>query len=108
MRTMASDLAGLRAGKPFTAFGGLSATGSSYKEFDCKDLTTKLNPQPAGIIFSTGVTPLWYLCFAACAGHPALEEAEGPADFVFLRLHLRRNNVFVPLLILDPVSESTL
>lgn len=53
------------------------------------------------------MTPLWcYLCFVACAGHPALQEAEGPADFVLLRLHLGRDDVFVPLLVLDPVSQS--
>lgn len=53
------------------------------------------------------MTPLWwYLCFVACAGHPALEEAEGPADFVLLRLHLGRDDVLVPLLVLDPVSQS--
>lgn len=53
------------------------------------------------------MTPLWwYLCFVACAGHPALEEAEGPADFVLLRLHLGRDDVFVPLLVLDPVLQS--
>lgn len=48
-----------------------------------------------------------HLGFVASAGHPALEEAEGPADFVLLRLDLRRDYVFVPLLILDPVSART-
>lgn len=45
-----------------------------------------------------------HLSFVASAGHSALEEAEGPADFVLFRLDLRRDYVFVPLLILDPVS----
>lgn len=45
-----------------------------------------------------------HLGFVAGAGHPALEEAEGPADFVLLGLNLRRDYVFVPLLILDPVA----
>lgn len=45
-----------------------------------------------------------HLGFVAGAGHPALEEAEGPADFVLLWLNLRRDYVLVPLLILDPVA----
>lgn len=48
-----------------------------------------------------------HLSFVASAGHSALEEAEGPADFVLFRLDLRRDYVFVPLLILDPVSVWT-
>ncbi len=60
--------------------------------------------EPAGITFST-VLP--HLGFVAIAGHPALEEAEGPADFVLLRLDLRRDYVLVPLLVLYPVSVRT-
>lgn len=48
-----------------------------------------------------------YLGLIACAGHPALEETEGTADFVFLWLDLRWDYVFIPLLILDPVSVWT-
>lgn len=33
---MAPDLAGLRAGKPFTAFGAFQLRPSLYKELHCK------------------------------------------------------------------------
>lgn len=65
-----------------------------------------MKSKPEGILFSTGAksTALPHLGLAARAGHPALEEAEGPADFVLLRLNLRGDYVFIPLLILNPVS----
>lgn len=44
-----------------------------------------------------------HLGLVTSARHPALEEAEGPAYFVLLGLDLRRDYVFVPLLILNPV-----
>lgn len=47
---------------------------------------------------------LAHLGLVASAGHPALEEAECPADFVLLRLDLGGDYVLVPLLVLNPVS----
>lgn len=59
-------------------------------------------------VFHWNPSIVWtHLGFVASAGHPAFEEAEGPADFVLFWLNLRRNDVFVPLLILDPVSVWT-
>ena len=46
-----------------------------------------------------------HLGLAACARHPALQEAEGAADLVLLRLDLGGDYVLVPiLLVLDPVT----
>lgn len=77
-----SDLACMWGGKPFTAL--------LLRLFSCDA--------------QAHATALTRLGLVAGAGHPALEEAEGPADFVLLRLGLRRDYVFIPLLILDPVS----
>lgn len=42
---------------------------------------------------------------AASAVHSAFNETEGAADFVFLRLSLGRNNVFIPSLFIDSRGE---
>lgn len=54
------------------------------------------------VFTETKSAALAHLGFAAGAGHPALQEAEGPTHFVLLRLDLRRDYVSIPLLIFNP------
>lgn len=88
------DLACLRGAKTFTAasLGGLSGL---------------FNASLCRLSRAGGATSYPHLGLVAGAGHPALQEAEGPADFVLLRLGLGRDYVLVPLLVLDPVSAPT-
>lgn len=105
------DLACLRGGKPFTAlrleafqlwlffFFFLQTVQLEGFNHVGEILASRNN-----IFHRNDSIVLPHLSFVASAGHSALEEAEGPADFVLFRLDLRRDYVFVPLLILDPVS----
>lgn len=56
----------------------------------------------SSVFTETKSASLAHLGFAAGAGHPALQEAEGPAHFVLLRLNLRWDYVSIPLLIFNP------